>query len=146
MSALLPLTDGLIQTSPFDRDCALLADRHYSRQTPGSPQFAGNGKKCVLRDAAGEVLFVWLWSEFRMDGQRGYNCAIFRNESRRLSSDVILEAEGHAIAKWGAGRAFTYVDPSKVQSRNPGYCFRRAGWLHVATKKDGKFLFEKELT
>ena len=33
---LLPLTDGLIPTSPFDDECRQLADRHYSRRTVGA--------------------------------------------------------------------------------------------------------------
>ena len=72
---LLPLTDGLIRTSPFDRECALLADRHYSRRTVGARQFAYSGRKLVLRDTCGLVLFVWMFPDpaMRMDGQTGYN-------------------------------------------------------------------------
>ena len=134
-------------TSPFDRECAQLADRHYSRRTIGSPQFAYSGRKLVLRDALGLALFVWIWPELsmRMDGQAGYNCAMFRNESTRRSSDVILEAEAAAVAKWGPGRAFTYVDPRKIASRNPGYCFKCAGWRRIGYAKDGKHLLAKEL-
>lgn len=31
--------------------------------------------------------------------------------------------------RWGERRMFTYVDPRKLQSANPGYCFkdRQAG-------------------
>lgn len=143
---LLPITDDLLPTTPFDAECAALADRHYSRQTIGSPQFVGNGRKLVLRDTSGLVVFAWLWAAFRRDHEAGYNCAIFRNESERQSSDVILEAEGLAVAKWGAGRAFTYIDPTKVQSPNPGYCFKRAGWRFARRSAEGKHLLEKELT
>jgi hypothetical protein len=145
---LLPLTDALVVTTPFDRECALLADRHYSRRTIGARQFAYSGRKLVLRDTQGLILFVWMFPDpaMRMDGQIGYNNAIFRNESARQSSDVILEAERHAVAKWGPNRAYTYIDPSKVQSRNPGYCFKIAGWTRVGYSKDGKHLLAKELT
>lgn len=144
---LLPLSDGLMRTSPFDAECAALADRHYSRRTVGARQFAYSGRKLVLRDMAGDVLFVWMFPDpaMRMDGQAGYNNAMFRNESTRRSSDIILEAEQHAVAKWGPNRAYTYIDASKVQSVNPGYCFKCAGWRRVGYSQDGKHLLVKEL-
>src|SRR5712691_11368412 len=137
---LLPLTDGLMRTSPFDAECALLADRHYSRRTVGSNQFAANGRKLVLRDSQGSVLFVWMFHDpaLRFDGQVGYYCQIFRNESERRSSDIIREAEQVAVAKWGPNRAFTYIDAGKIRSANPGYCFKCAGWRFVRVAKSGK--------
>lgn len=144
---LLPLSEGLMRTSPFDAECAALADRHYSRRTVGSNQFAANGRKLVLRDGPGEVLFVWMFHEvaLRFDAQGGYYCQIFRNESPRQSSAIILEAERLAVEKWGPNRAFTYIDPAKVASVNPGYCFKRAGWRFVRIAASGKHLLEKEL-
>jgi hypothetical protein len=143
---ILPFTDNLIVTSPFDDECRQLADRHYSRRKVGARQFAYSGRKLVLRDAHGLVLFVWMYPqpELRMDKQVGYNNALFRNESSRLSSDIILEAERHAVEKWGANRAYTYIDPRKVSSRNPGYCYKVAGWRRVGYSVDGKHLLVKE--
>ena len=80
----------------------------------------------------------------RMDGQTGYNCAIFRNESKRRSSDIILEAEALAVAKWGPGRMYTYIDPRRILSPNPGYCFKVAGWRRVGVSRGGKHLLAKE--
>jgi len=151
---LLPFTEGLMRTTHFDDECRQLADRHYSRRTVGARQFAYSGRKLVLRDVGGSVLFVWMFPDpaMRMDGQEGYNNAIFRNESDRRSSEIILEAEWHAVQKWGPARAYTYIDPSKVRSRNPGYCFKQAGWVNVRRpdgtiwlSADGKHLLEKHL-
>ncbi|HKA75309.1 MAG TPA: hypothetical protein VKE26_26135 [Xanthobacteraceae bacterium] len=135
---LLPLTEDLIATWAADPDCARLADRHYSRGRRGHPQFAPSGRKLVLRDTAGLVVFVWLFPEatYRRDGQVGYNNTLFRNESSRLSSAIILEAERYAVAKWGPNRGYTYIDARKVASPNPGYCFKCAGWVHVGYSKD----------
>ncbi len=143
----LPLTDGLMRTTPFDDECRQLADRHYSRRTVGARQFTYSGRKLVLRNAEGSILFVWMFPdpELRMDGQVGYNNAIFRNESSRKSSDIILEAERHAVVKWGPNRAYTYIDPDKVRSANPGYCFKVAGWRYVKLSAGGKHLLEKHL-
>ena len=79
-----------------------------------------------------------------MDGQTGYSCAIFRNESPRRSSDIILEAEELAFEKWGPNRLYTYVDPRQVKSRNPGYCFLCAGWVRAGFSKGGKLLLVKD--
>jgi hypothetical protein len=149
----LPLTDGLMPTSPFDRECAALADRHYSRQTVGSPQFVGNGRKHVLRDSQGLVVFAWLWClpGLRKDGEDGYNCTIFRNESAERASSLIRQAEREAVEKWGPNRAFTYIDtrkvpPTMVRSHPVwGFCFYKAGWHFKRLSKDGKHLLEKEL-
>jgi len=144
---MLPLWEGLVKTSHFDPEMAMLADRHYSRRTPGARQFCYSGRKLVLRNTEGTVLFVWMWPDdtMRMDGQTGYNCAIFRNESERRSSEIILEAEQHAIAKWGLDRFYTYIDPRKVQSRNPGYCFKVVDYRYLRTTPSGKHLLTKEL-
>ena len=144
---LIPFTDGLVKTTHFDQECRALADRHYSRRTVGARQFTYSGRKLVLRNAEGTVLFVWVFPDptMRMDDQAGYNCAMFRNESARPSSEIILEAERMAVEKWGPGRAYTYVDPRRIRSKNPGYCFTMAGWRFVRLSKGGKHLLEKTI-
>jgi hypothetical protein len=136
-----------MQTTPFDAEMASLADRHYSRRKVGNRQFCNNGRKLVLRNAEGTVLFVWMFPDpsLRFDTQTGYNCTIFRNESTRRSSEIILEAERFVIAKWGPNRAYTFVDPRKVKSSNPGWCFIAAGWRVCGKTKSGKRILEKEL-
>lgn len=143
----LPFHNGhLIQTNHFDQECRILADRHYSRRTIGSRQFCYSGRKLVLRNEPGDILFVWMFPDpsMRMDGQTGYNCAIFRNESSRKSSEIILEAESMAFEKWGPDRLYTYIDPKCVKSVNPGYCFKVAGWKFQRISKVGKHLLVKE--
>jgi hypothetical protein len=141
----LPFTSGLMITTHFDPEMAALADRHYSRRTIGARQFLYSGRKLVLRDALGEVLFAWMYPDpaLRMDSQVGYNNAIFRNESKRLSSDIILEAERFAFAKWGPNRLYTFIDGDRIRSSNPGYCFKRAGWTSAGMTKGGKVILEK---
>lgn len=135
-----------MRTGRFDGELAILADSHYSRQTPGSNQFMPPGEIVVLRNFEGTIVFGWVYQQFRADGERGINCSIFRNESARRSSEVILEAEDWAISEWDADRLFTYVDPEKVKSANPGYfCFKKAGWRFIRRTKDGKHLLAKEV-
>jgi len=121
---------------------AELADRHYSRRTVGARQFLYSGRKLVLRNTEGTVLFAWLFPDpaMRMDGQTGYNCAIFRNESDRKASEIILEAERAVFAKWGPDRMYTYVDPNKTKpifrrgQRVIGWTYLKAGWKPLVYK------------
>jgi hypothetical protein len=124
-----------------------LADRHYSRKTPGSRSgFVGPGEKLVLLAADGRALFVWLHSDPRLRGDKinGINCTIFRNEGPYLSSELILEAERHAREKWPSLKLFTYVNPKKIKNKGkPGYCFIKAGWNQAGISKGGLLLFVK---
>lgn len=156
---LLNLWDGLIRTTHFDQECRILADRHYTRRkgSVGKPQFCYSGRKIVLRNAEGSILWVWMWpqADKRMDGREGYNCAIFRNESSRASSDVILESERIAVERWGPNVAYTFIDARKLGTKKchgAEYCpfpvgrtYLRAGWRHTGFTKTGKHVFEKQL-
>lgn len=115
-----------------------LADRHYSRQTVGATDFMASGRVLVLltQDALG----VWGVIE-NLDpvGNRRWRCSIFRNESLVLSSALITEATDRTYVYWS--RRYhalppvpltTEVDPTKtLRKRDPGRCFRRAGWTVV---------------
>lgn len=151
---LLPFTSDLVVTSPQDPEMSMLADRHYSRKTPGARQFMGNGRKIVIRNASGSILFGWMWpdAEKRLDHLDGFQCTIFRNESDRVSSEIILECERIIVSLWGSNRAYTYVDPQKIKSVNPGCCFKKAGWKtvrnpdgSVRTSRAGAHLLGKDL-
>jgi|SRR5262245_50620228 len=148
---LLPMREGLTRTWAADPECAALADRHYSRRAIGAALFTPNGPKLVLRDNAGLVVFAWLNQRIRRDGEYGYNCTIFRNESAARSSDLIREAERWALDEWGPGRAYTFIDPRKVAPTlvrsHPvwGFCFYKAGWRFVRLAGAGKHLLEKHL-
>jgi hypothetical protein len=121
--------------------------RHYSKYNYKDERdvkrFVGPGERIVLISKDGRALFVW--RKFRsMDEQEGINCSIFRNESEILSSVLILEAEKLAIAKWGKQRFYTYINPFKIKSVNPGYCFKIAGWKFCGiTKKAKLHILEK---
>lgn len=124
-------------THKADHACRLLADRHYTRQTIGSPQFCRPGRNLVLRTALGDAVWV-TWSGIRDDGLRAWECTIFRNESPHLSSDMIRAALTATMAEWGQpppDGIITYVDQSKVQSANPGFCFLSAGFRRIGRSK-----------
>jgi hypothetical protein len=120
-----------------------LFDRHYSRYFYADGRkpklFVGPGSKMVLMTSDGTALFVWR-KFISGDGQQGVNCAIFRNEGRILSSDLILEAERLAWSRWPNERLYTYVNPKGIKSSNPGYCFIKAGWAKVGITKVNKLI------
>ena len=94
----------------------------------------GPGEHLVLMTMDALALFVW--RKFRdASGQQGINCAIFRNEGPIRSSELVLEADALAWGKWPGQRLYTYVNAGKIQSPNPGYCFKKAGWHYVGQTK-----------
>lgn len=123
-----------------------LYERHYScrRYKDGRrPKlFCGPGEKIVLLSIDEKALFVW--RKFKsMNGQKGINCAIFRNESQILSSLLIKQAEEIAWKRWPGERLYTYVNPRKIKSKNPGCCFKKAGWKFAGITKKKLLIFEK---
>lgn len=121
--------------------------RHYSKyhyKDGRKPKlFVGPGQKIVLISHDGMALFVWR-KFISNDGQQGVNCAVFRNESTMKSSEMILEAEAIATRRWPGERFFTYVNPRRIKSKNPGYCFKLAGWNFIGiTKKNKLHILEK---
>ena len=137
----IPVKDG-------HDDARHVFDRHYSRYHYADGRkpklFVGPGEKTVLITPCLKGLFVWR-RFISADGQQGINCAIFRNEGAGRSSDLILDAEVIARSRWGNQRFFTYVNPKKIRSTNPGYCFLKAGWTHAGrTKKRNYLILVKE--
>ena len=119
--------DGDIRLRPF-------FERHYSarkksfRHYKNWRRICAPGEHLILLTPKCDALFVWVKEMIRNDGQIGVNCSVFRNEGKNLSSELIAEAVELAHNKWPQERLFTYVDPAKIQSTNPGYCFIQAGW------------------
>jgi len=123
-----------------------LYERHYSCRHYADGRrprlFVGPGQKLVLTTPVRDALFVW--RKFKDDsGQVGVNCAVFRNESAVLSSDLIREADAIADYCWLGERHYTYVRAEAIRSRNPGWCFICAGWQHCGRTKNGLFILER---
>lgn len=134
-------------TKDGDESCLALFERHYSayRYADGRERelFAGPGDKIVLRTRRADALFVW--RRFIDDsGQTGINCAVFRNEAPQkfTSSELVRQADAIAFFIWPDQRHYTYVDPGEVRSRNPGFCFKAAGWRFCGTTKRGLHILE----
>lgn len=134
-----------------------IADRHYNRQKIGSPQFVPPGRCMVLLASTGSALWVtsWPFAEYTKHAWGGaWMNSCFRNEGAGLSSELIRDAV--AITRWFSTQEptwrtqpeptlgmVTFVDASKVRhKRDPGRCYRKAGFRHVGFTKGGLWAFQ----
>ncbi len=131
-----------------DARAAALADRHYSRKTPGSRFFVPPGRQLVLLNQEATALWVTSWPRaeyaFYPDA---FICTLFRNESGALASDLIRQAVAATLWKYGPAPEhgmLTFIDAGKVKpKRNPGYCFLKAGFVEAGrTKKSGLVILQ----
>lgn len=89
----------------FDPRALPMADRHYNRQKPGSPQFVPPSTNVVLlTPETGEAKALWVsifqkYVQHRWPG--AWMCSCFRNEGAGLSSELIVEAMAVTVWKWG---------------------------------------------
>lgn len=129
---------GWIEVLDGNDTARAIFDRHYSRYRYADGRnpslFVGPGEKMVLLTACARALFVWR-KFVSMDAQDGINCAVFRNEGGGLSSTLIGEAMARAWERWPGERLYTYVNPRRIRSTNPGFCFLQAGWRRCGTTK-----------
>ena len=133
----------------FDPVGRALADRHYSRQKPGSPQVMPPGSCRVLVANNGKAVFGLSVPkpEFVKHAWAGaWMVSIFRNEDAGpLASDMIREALGHMRTEYEMPDlgCVTFVDPKQVPGilcrgeRVKGFCFMRAGFEAVGETKKG---------
>src|SRR4051794_38203099 len=132
-----------------DPSALALADRHYNRQKPGTPQFVPPGRCVVLLTEACDALWIssWPFPEYVKHAWAGaWINSCFRNESPHLSSELILEAISATRDVWpdvpDLGMV-TFVDAEKTRrKRDPGRCYRRAGFHHVGFTAGGLYTFQ----
>lgn len=125
-----------------------LADRHYNRQSIGSPQFVPPGRCLVFKTLCESALWTTSWpfpAYVKHAWPGAWINSLFRNEGPDLSSELIREAVAATRAIWDAP-AFgmvTFVDADKIRhKRDPGRCYRRAGFRHVGFTKSGLYAFQ----
>jgi len=125
-----------------------MLDRHYSgrhyKDGRRPLKIVGPGEYLMLMTPDSRALFVWRKFHSR-DQQQGVNCAVFRNEGYPvLSSVLIREACELAWQRWPGERLYTYVNPRRIKSTNPGCCFKAAGWKRCGMTKGGLVILEAQ--
>lgn len=125
-----------------------MADLHYNRQKIGAPQFVPPGRCIVLKTACVRAVWVtsWPFAQYVQHAWAGaWVNSLFRNEGAGLSSELIREAVAATCAIWRAPELgmVSFVDADKTRrKRDPGRCYRRAGFRHVGFTKGGLYAFQ----
>lgn len=134
-----------LPSNQSDNRAIALYMRHYSarhyKDGRRRTQFVGPGEKMVLLTPDCTALLVGRRPKYvGQDGQEGVNCTIFRNEGypHAKSSELIQAACKLAWDRWPGERLYTYVEDAKIESVNPGYCFKMAGWKTCGRNADGR--------
>lgn len=131
-----------------DPEAVVIADRHYNRQKIGSPQFVPPGRCIVLKSLCGQALWVtsWPFAQYVKHKWAGaWVNSLFRNEGAGLSSDLIRQAVAVTKSVWEppALGMITFVDATKTKhKRDPGRCYRKAGFSHVGFTAGGLHAFQ----
>lgn len=124
-----------------------IADRHYNRQSVGSAQFVPPGA-CLVLTAPGAVWVTsWPKAEYVKHAWAGaWVNTCFRKEGDGLASEMIRAAVAVTLWYWPDVPALgmvTFVDPAKVRrKRDPGRCYRKAGFKHVGFTASGLWAYQ----
>lgn len=134
-----------------DYKARLVADRHYNRQKPGTPQFVPPGRCFVLyaNEGGKEALWVtsWPFAEYVRHAWAGaWVCSAFRNEGAGRASDLIVAAIAHSREHFGDPPPLgmvTFVDRRKVKPTMVrgvpvwGWTYQKAGFRVAGETKGG---------
>lgn len=136
------------RADPRARD---IADRHYNRQKPGTPQFVPPGRCLVLyaETETGKAFWVtsWPYAQYVRHAWAGaWVCSAFRNEGAGVASEMIKEAVAATIAHYGTPPPqgfITFIDCKKVKPTmvhgkpHWGRTYELAGFKPVGKTKGG---------
>jgi hypothetical protein len=119
-----------------------IADRHYNRQKPGSPQFVPPGRCLVLMADGALWVTSWPFAEYVKHRWAGaWVNSLFRKEVPGVASEYIREAVAATRAFWGDPPPLgmvTFVDAGKVRhKRDPGRSYVKAGFRRVGYTEGG---------
>jgi len=126
-----------------DLDAAAIYRRHYSarryRHTSGRRlrRIVGPGEYLIL--VTPDLRSLAIFRRGRLaDGRSGVWLTCFRREDHRgRASELIRQVCRLAWQRWPGQAITTWVDPRRVDSAVPGYCFRRAGFRRIRTTRRG---------
>jgi len=138
----------------FDRAAKRLADRHYNRQTPDSPQFAPPGSCVVFLTADAKAFWITSYpkTEFTHHKWAGaWICSAFRSEGAGQATELITAALAATRAHYGDPPDLglvTFLDARKVEpilTRGVptfGRTWVKAGFRFVGKTKRGLLAFQ----
>jgi hypothetical protein len=127
----------------------VLADRHYNRQKPSSPQFVPPGSCLVLLSECGRAFWVTsapIAKYVKHAWAGAWVCSAFRNEGAGVASEMIREAVGATLWHYGKPPPLgmvTFIDRAKVRPTMVrgvptwGRTYRLAGFEDCGETKGG---------
>lgn len=135
-----------VRSHRADKEALPLADRHYNRQKPGTPQFVPPGRCQVFLSEEKRALWItsWPFAQYVKHAWAGaWVNSLFRNEGAGQSSDLITGAILRTLEIWEppALGIVTFVDPKHVPGimvrgyRVFGFSYWKAGFKHVGFTK-----------
>lgn len=144
------------RSNRFDSRARELADRHYNRQKPSTPQFVPPGRCLVLyaETETGKAFWVtsYPYAQYVRHAWAGaWICSAFRNEGAGVASELIRQAVRETIEYFGDPPPLgmvTFIDPRKVKPTmvhgKPtwGYTYLKAGFKPVGKTKGGLLAFQ----
>lgn len=144
------------QSNRADPLARAVADRHYNRQKPGTPQFVPPGRCYVLYTESEQGRALWVTSfpfaEYVKHQWAGaWICSAFRNEGAGIASLLIQEAVAATRAYFGEPPELgmiTFIDTKKVKPTKRhgidtwGYTYEKAGFQFVGKTKKGLLAFQ----
>ena len=141
---------------------------HYSRRTRGGHSFTGVGREVVLVTECGSA--VWACVYQRTPARRGtgnsrgrtgepdptvrhiWRNMVFRNLGAGLSSELIRSALAETYVQWRnrygelpPERLRTEIGIKQVKSRNPGFCYLKAGWARDRVVRGKLYMWAPEV-
>lgn len=130
-----------------DPSIARLADRHYSRLTPGSRGFVGSGRPLVLGTPDRKAAWCSFWQPHPTHSWKlAWTNSLFRNEGPYKASLLIRQATAITRYEWGdppPDGFITFVKPGAVRpKKNPGHCYVIAGWRVVGETSSGLIVLQ----
>lgn len=137
-----------IASNRADQKARVIADRHYNRQKPGSPQFVPPGRCFVLRQKRAVWVTSWPFAEYVKHAWPGawVNSLFRRQGGRQIASEMIRDAV--AATRWHWREVpelgmISFVDENKVRPKEQvGRCYLEAGFKHVGFTKAGLWAFQ----
>jgi hypothetical protein len=134
------------RADPF---AAALADRHYNRQTPGTPQFAPTGSCVVFISDCGRAFWITSnpFAEYVKHAWAGaWVCSAFRSEGAGKASELIRDAVAATRYHYGEPPDLgmvTFINracvrPTMVRGEAVyGWTYRKAGFRECGETKGG---------
>lgn len=148
------MTERWLPSHRGDKNALPLADRHYNRQKPGSPQFVPPGRCVVFLSENKRALWVTSWpiaAYVKHAWAGAWVNSLFRNEGAGEASELIRAAVIETKKHWPQPPELgliTFVDPKAVPGvmvrgyRVYGFSYWKAGFKMVGFTKAGLWAWQ----